>query len=81
MDNVIDKDMDNTYMKVEMKNDKLEILGTNVTPNDFLILVSYVIKDLSIKTGVTHKILIDSITSFFDTGAFDNLIDSNEELN
>lgn len=81
MDDFIDKDMDNMYMKVEVKNDKLNIFGTNVTPNDFMILVSYVIKDISNKTGVPCKSLVESVLRGFDTGVFDNLKDLNEELN
>ena len=81
MDDFIDKDMDNMYMKVELANDKVNIFGQNVTPNDFMILVSYVIKDVSNKTGVPYKSLIEIIEKAFDTGVFDDFKDLNEELN
>ena len=75
------KKNDNKYIKIELKNDKINIFGQNVTPNDFMILVSYVIKDVSNKTGVPYKAIIERIIKGFDTGAFDDLKDLNEELN
>lgn len=72
--------MDSTYMKIEMKDEKLQIEGKNVTPNDFVILVSYVIKDISNKTSVPANTIIESIKLSFESGLLDDLKALREEM-